>query len=251
MEKTLIMLLTFAATFMVAILVLRAVLKPGQAQSQDPNARQRQSSARRPTIRARHNLTERDLGARPTPAPQTTPRFLPSSDHFKPIQPQFTLADLPPLVVPSDGGLYGSEIGKYQTHIGTLSCTCSAGQQRNTHPQGDPRRICHHLMRHLSQRRLITGLDPWAKTIIDNAEAVPLEAWELKLETAPPMLVTQGSSDEWLNLFAHSKRSGERIADASGPIERHGWSLKKQRWSYGSGPPGAMEARKRLIEATS
>lgn len=188
-----------------------------------------------------------DSDALETEGTRSIGNFKPSKSVFQPITPQFILSDLPSEIVSSPGGAYGSERDKYQTDLGTLSCTCGGGKLRGQFPSGDPRRVCYHLMRHLCKRKLIQGVDYWAAAIVECGDDVPLESWELQLETAPPVLVTRGTNPEWLSILARSKRSGERIAEASGPVERHGWSLMDNRWSYGQGPPGAGEVRKLLI----
>jgi hypothetical protein len=182
--------------------------------------------------------------------PPEAPPFVPRDNAFQPAVLRFPLGDLPysldPISVPSGG--YNSQT--YQLDIGTLGCTCQSGQIRSQFPARDARRICHHLMPYLRNHGLIHGGDHWAQVLIDQGEGAPLDAWTLRLNTAPPILITRGTSPLWLNIFARSKRPGERIAQASGPIERYGWSLLEKRWSYGEGPPGAGEARRLIIAAT-
>ncbi len=55
------------------------------------------------------------------------------------------------------------------------------------------------------------------------------------------MLVTVAAGKEWVNVYARTPRSGERIKTASGPIERYGWNVEEVRWSYSQGPPGSRE----------
>lgn len=70
----------------------------------------------------------------------------------------------------------------------------------------------------------------------------------MQLQSATEVVMTIGFSKDWINVYAHSVRAGERIANASGPIKNYGWSVIDHRWSYGDPPAGARELKKLLAE---
>jgi hypothetical protein len=178
-------------------------------------------------------------------------RFSPSDPALEPINLSFTLGEPPDERTTAPGGTYGEEQDKYQLDLGRAQCSCRGWTKRKQYPVGDPRRLCHHLVRALRDRDLIRGNEEWAESVVEHRDGIPIRTWLARLETAPDVLVTQGDSDEWLNIFAHEKLSGERISEASGPIKRYGWSLAEGRWSYGENVPGARELRKILRGATT
>jgi hypothetical protein len=92
------------------------------------------------------------------------------------------------------------------------------------------------------------GTDKWKKAIACSSYGGPTNGWIIKLENSPPVAAITCSSKKWINIYAHSVRTGEKIANASGSIKLYGWSVPEQRWSYGEPPPGARELKKLLIE---
>jgi hypothetical protein len=174
----------------------------------------------------------------------------PSAQAFEPVSLHFIVDERPAetLTVPSGRG--ASEADQYLLDLGQATCSCEGWKKRERYPEADPRRLCRHLVIALRQRQLIQGTDKWSNAIISNGEGVPLNAWVVRLETAPDVLIALGDNEEWLNVFAQEQLSGERIADASGPVKRRGWSLLESRWAYGDRVPGARELRKLLQDAT-
>lgn len=247
MEKTLITTLAFFGTFLFVIALLFAIRQSRQERDPDPFSRADWllNLARDLTINLKINADNETESA-----PPSSRHFAPTSTAFKALRLGFTLQPRPSKVINSPTRATTDGRTSYQSDLGNLTCTCSENATRGHYRPGDDRRICRHLMRHLAQRQLIAGHDKWADAIIQHHKGVPIEAWILTLQSAPEILVTRDLGSDWLNIFAHRKRTGERIATATGPIDRHGWSLSEQRWSYGAGPPGAGEARKLLIAAT-
>ena len=81
-----------------------------------------------------------------------------------------------------------------------------------------------------------------------SREKGPRRFWRVSLETAPDVFVSHVGSSEWLNVFARTQRSGERIAEASGHWRRFGWNVYERRWSHDEGPPGSRELRRIMKE---
>lgn len=190
-----------------------------------------------------------DESVRPAKLHQGSIQFSPSDSVLQPIELRFEVGELPQKKTTAPGGRYGAERDKYQLDLGQAQCSCGGWQQRKRYPLGDPRRLCRHLVVALRRQKFVKGTDEWSQAVIDNGEGVPLQAWIARLETAPDALITNDGSDDWLNVFAHEKKSGERIADASGPISRWGWSITETRWAGGTGIPGARELRDLLKDA--
>jgi hypothetical protein len=181
----------------------------------------------------------------------TSIQFSPTDPSFEPISLSFTLGEVPQETTTASGGAYGIEEDKYHLDLSQAQCSCESWGKREQYSIGDPRRLCRHLVRALRERNLIQGNDEWSEAIIQNGEGIPLKAWRVRLDTAPDVLVTQGDSDEWLNVFAREKETRERISEASGPIRRHGWSVLENRWSFGQSVPGARELNRLLRGAAS
>ena len=177
-------------------------------------------------------------------------KFSPTSPAFEPADLCFNTAEFPAAILTAPGGPGGMESDKYRLDLAHTKCSCEGWNKRENFSENDPRRLCRHLVTALRQRNLIHGTEKWSNAVIDNGEGVPLKAWVVRLKTAPDVLVSLGDNDEWLNVFAHEQRSGERVAEASGPIKRCGWSLIENRWAYGVRVPGAGELRKLFRDAT-
>lgn len=188
--------------------------------------------------------------AKPLQKRDSESHFNPTNPAFQPADLCFDVAELPAEIVTAPGGPGGIESDKYRLDLAHTQCSCDGWKRRRSLAEVDPRRLCRHLVNALRRRDLIHGTEKWSKAVIDNGEGVPLKAWVVRLQTAPDVLVSLGDNDDWLNVFAHQQLSGERIAEASGPITRCGWSLTENRWAYGVRVPGAGELRKLLREAT-
>lgn len=174
------------------------------------------------------------------------PLRLPRGSPVKPYNLKFEVSRTPRERIGADGGAYGEQRDRYLLDLGKLTCTCADGQRKRRYKRKDPRRLCRHLVRELRDRGLITGADPWSQAIIDSASGIPDNAFLIRLTTAPNVLLVHEEGSRWFNLFAHTQHHGQPIAEASGPIERFGWSPDEQRWSYGKAPPGSREIRQYL-----
>ena len=100
-------------------------------------------------------------------------------------------------------------------------------------------RWCKHQLAEYGFARCLPK-DKWIQSLPSNYGG-PVRAWRIHLKTVPSVLVTCNTGSAWLNLYARTARRGERIAQATGPIERSGWNTTEQRWSYGQGPIGCRE----------
>lgn len=136
----------------------------------------------------------------------------------------------------------------YTLDLAAQTCTCPDFREtrRKTINPGELGRLCKHLVRALAERQAFDGASKWVNVIVQEGYGAPYFAWEVALPTAKPMLVTITDSRDWINVYAHLKRAGERYPAASGPVQQFGWSRLEHRWSYGEGPPGASEIRSLL-----
>ncbi len=131
---------------------------------------------------------------------------------------------------------------KYRPDLQQQSCTCADWANRKSKPRNHLSRCCRHLLRALSSAHAFIDANEWTQVIADNGYGGHERAWLIHLRTAPPVLVAVApGKSEWVDVFARTLRKGERIANASGPIQRSGWNVKEDRWSYGKGPIGARE----------
>lgn len=138
----------------------------------------------------------------------------------------------------------------YAVDLSSQTCSCPdfiETRKLSTQP-GEMARLCKHLVRAMYLHNAFIGANSWIKVIAEEGCGGPKLAWEVRLPTAKPMLVTLGNSSQWINVYAHTLRKGERYALASGPIRQFGWAVNEHRWSYGEAPPGAGEIRSLLKE---
>jgi hypothetical protein len=131
---------------------------------------------------------------------------------------------------------------EYNVDLLQVTCTCANFEKRDQFETISPMRYCRHLLRLLNERNAFKSMGKWEKAIINDGSGAPIQSWVVSLKTAPEVLIVDaGSGNEWVDVYAHTKRSGEHIADASGEIQRFGWNYIEHRWSYGEGPPGSRE----------
>jgi hypothetical protein len=134
----------------------------------------------------------------------------------------------------------------YRVNPAVLTCTCIDWKQRAgfTH---DLARCCKHLQAVLAKQGLLGGANEWERALLEQVRG-PTAAWRIELDSAPAVVLATSAGSEWVDVLARTKRSGERISEASGKIQRFGWNVREQRWSYGEGPPGSRELTPRLRE---
>ncbi len=142
---------------------------------------------------------------------------------------------------PQEVESYCSDGKTYLVDPVSVTCTCPNAQLRTAWSQDSVARCCKHLLQVLGEVGVFADAGKWEAAILQDGHGGPAGAWLVDLKTAPAVLITVGLSREWVNVFAHTKRRGERIKEASGPIERFGWNISEKRWSYGEGPPGSKE----------
>jgi hypothetical protein len=129
----------------------------------------------------------------------------------------------------------------YSVDPSRLTCTCPDFQRRVALPVTSFERCCKHLLRVLYRRGFLASASEWEQAIAADGYGAPAEAWLITLDSAPAVLVTVAANKVWVNVYARTLRSGERIGSASGPIQRFGWNVDEDRWAYGEGPPGSRE----------
>jgi hypothetical protein len=169
--------------------------------------------------------------------------FYPKNRHFEKIVLSFrrivTFQEV--LTIPSQA-IHNNNGREYTVDLCQITCTCPNFEKRDKFEANSSARYCRHLLRLLNERDAFSNLGKWEKAIIDNGSGAPIHSWIVTLTTAPEVLVADsGSSNEWIDVYAHTKRRGERIANASGDIQRFGWNHLEHRWSYGESPPGSRE----------
>ena len=134
----------------------------------------------------------------------------------------------------------------YLVNPAALTCTCIDWKQRAGFTQ-DLARCCKHLQSVLVKQGFLEAANEWEHALLEHVRG-PTAAWRFELESAPAVLLATSASSEWVDVLARTKRGGERISQASGKIQRFGWNVREQRWSYGEGPPGSRELTPRLRE---
>lgn len=131
--------------------------------------------------------------------------------------------------------------------LAAQTCSCDDFRQHRAGRAPDHfARWCKHLVVGLREDGAFAGADEWIAAIAHNDHGGPVGAFKVALKSAPEVLMVVDPASDWVNVYARTLNSGERIAQASGPIEKFGWSVSQHRWSWGEGPPGARELRRML-----
>ena len=182
-----------------------------------------------------------DQGTRSVEAGAIKPR---PSDRKKPLPEKYRsmlVEHLPPpklettLPVKLREGLSARKVK--QTDYDDLSCNCEPWHKhRSRYPASDSRRLCRHLRLAIDPSSILKGSQcpEIEEALIDDF--FPRHHFELRvirvegefyylLQDAYP----DSNGAEWVNVLAKA-RSGNKV-------QRFGFSLIKERWSFGSSPP--------------
>lgn len=161
----------------------------------------------------------------------------------KPFALDLSLEGFAPKHVKQTARSYKSD-REYQVDLIEQTCTCpDFSELRSKARANSMPRLCKHLMMKLHGSGAFKGENEWLRAIADQPYGGPKEAWLVERADSPPALVTRSGDGVWLNVYARSKRKGERISEASGAIKSYGWNTVDRRWAYGEAPPGARELR--------
>ncbi|MCP4818027.1 MAG: hypothetical protein GY883_02485 [Shimia sp.] len=128
----------------------------------------------------------------------------------------------------------------------TCDCADFSSKQRADFDKFNLSRWCKHLATEISPFYAPIQLDEWKRFLLLSGRGGPLGACKMFLKTTRPVIITSDGNFEWLTILAHTKKSGETIATASGPLQNYGWNTLENRWSHGKAPNGAREMRKYL-----
>ena len=139
----------------------------------------------------------------------------------------------------------------YQVYLLEQTCTCDEFKLRKGESKNNLRRWCTHIMQSMYSDDALDESNDWIKAIVRDGHHGPLAAWLVNRSSAGPFLLTIGKNTDWINIYPRTKRSNERISDASGEIDRFGWKIREKEWAYGVPPPGSRELRKLVSVITS
>lgn len=139
----------------------------------------------------------------------------------------------------------------YQVYLHEQTCTCEEFKLREGDAKNNLRRWCTHIMQSMYADAALAQANDWIKAIGRDGYHGPLVAWLVDRPTTGPFLLTIGKKTDWINIYARTKKSTERVTDASGEIDRFGWNIQKKEWAYGVPPPGSRELKKIISVITS
>jgi hypothetical protein len=138
-----------------------------------------------------------------------------------------------------------SGLDKNYCNIFLQTCTCKKFRFNNHLFQlGDIARLCEHLRVIAYEKGLIQTDDALLRELF-------LDIWKYRIfkgtmESGDIVYFAFGYEDDWVDIIAKTRLSNDRLGRHSGPYERFGFSLKKNRWSYGVSPGSAIELRQML-----
>ena len=128
----------------------------------------------------------------------------------------------------------------YDIDLENQTCECAQFSERKTFPKNTMTRICEHLFIGMNKQKAFSRQHHITLTaLMLGLREITTSAYAIKHNNLPLMYAIIGNNDEWINIYARAKNTGQTIYEASGNFERHGWHVYKKYWSYGAGPPGA------------
>jgi hypothetical protein len=137
--------------------------------------------------------------------------------------------------------VYGGE--SFTVSMVNQTCSCEKFAASGSNPMNHMSRWCEHLMYAMHTRKALAHENEWIQAIAADQHQGPLFAMMIERPTTGKVLMTGRDDGEWLNFYAKSKKRGETVTQASGKINRYGWSIKRKGWAYDKAPPGARELR--------
>lgn len=136
-------------------------------------------------------------------------------------------------------GSFSKQETEYSVSLEDQTCTCPDFQTRVGQPKDHFSRWCKHLLVTMNSVDAFANSNKWHRAIANTGFGGPLAGFLLQFPGGSEVAVTAGESTDWLNVYSHTLRPGEKVAVASGPVEQFGWCIGENRWSYGEAPPNA------------
>lgn len=137
-----------------------------------------------------------------------------------------------------------TEDTSYYVNMFEYSCTCpDFTKRRYFFERGDIRRICKHQLWVLEDRKLLGQFDELSRAVIElkaNKKVLHL------CKTGAGAIFSLSSDNEWINVVARKRNSGDSCGVYTGDYARFGFSKIDGRWSYGDAPPGATAIKKAI-----
>jgi len=133
----------------------------------------------------------------------------------------------------------------YSVDLEEQTCTCgNFVEDRLPHVSKDHLgRWCKHLVEVLTECGALDDLDEWQKAMLAPGFGGPFYAFKVDLPTVLSMVVAINTNLEWMDVYARTKKAGEKMTNATGRIKRYGWHVSDHSWSYGEAPAGASELK--------
>lgn len=145
----------------------------------------------------------------------------------------------------ADQTVRGSE-ESYRVNLFKMTCTCQDFQKkaRLQFAKTDIRRPCKHLLKLLLKKGLLKEPDELTRSILDWLPSGKHFAIN-HMMSGEAIVFCYGRND-WIDVFARKRRKGDGDGHYTGGYDRFGFNVIENRWSYGSGPPGALEIREMI-----
>ena len=128
----------------------------------------------------------------------------------------------------------------YEIDLAEQTCTCDYFKKKEHFPTNDVRRFCYHMVQAFERRDALKHLNHRTLMVAELGSSDPtLAAFVLQHVELPLMYLLVEEENPWLNLYGRQKQTGETVYNASGDFVRYGYNILEDRWSYGTGVPGA------------
>jgi hypothetical protein len=132
---------------------------------------------------------------------------------------------------------------KYQVNLAELTCSCPDFVKRRNQFEGrDARRICKHIYQLLVTERAMANWDDLLTTFLKEHNPAR-RLLQARLRSGKIIVIGRTPGAEWIDVYTHRRKKGERGGNFSGGYDRYGFNLQEKRWSFGRPPAAAGEIR--------
>jgi hypothetical protein len=197
-------------------------------------------------------LTNALFGARQSPDPRAqtgssarTLRNATSTGAIPARRRPIILPPLPPAIAPTMLVESGSDASvTYSVNLAALTCTCANfTKERSGYVPLDIRRVCKHARIALEKSGAMDCYSAELRAVLTSENRVTFHD---STPSGGRVVFQYVPGEPWIDVHTRKRKKGEKAGVFTGDFAVYGFNLDEERWSYGSGPPGAGEIREMI-----
>lgn len=136
--------------------------------------------------------------------------------------------------------------------VPTMSCECDDFRTRRAHLHArDVRRLCRHLQGRLLDIGVQRTLPEYLGVLLRNPYLERCDRLHVENVFGHEVVFTREFGSPWVNVIVRKRRRRDTPAAFTGDYGRYGFNLNQSRWSWGEGPDGARELRRRIASLSN